>query len=151
MGCAALAAQFRSELDALKGIAKEPSLKRGEQELQDYLDANFLVYVACEAEELLGFAVSRVDGGVVWLEAIYTSPAARRKGVASALFCEVERLAKENGEPTVYNWIHPNNEKMLNFLAKRGYCVLNLIEVRKAYEGESLTQKIPVGEWEFDY
>ncbi|HMM32285.1 MAG TPA: hypothetical protein PKB13_10965 [Clostridia bacterium] len=40
---------------------------------------------------------------------------------------------------------------MLNFLAKRGYRVLNLIEVRKAYEGESLTQKIPVGEREFDY
>ena len=151
LGCAALAAQFRSELDALKGIVREPSLKRGEQELQDYLDANFFVYVACEAQKLLGFAVCRVDGGVVWLEAIFTSPAARRKGVASALFCEAERLAKENGEPTVYNWVHPNNEKMLNLLAKRGYRVLNLIEVRKAYEGENLTQKIPVGEREFDY
>ena len=41
--------------------------------------------------------------------------------------------------------------RMINFLRKRGYTVLNLIEIRKPYEGENLTQTIRVGEHEFDY
>ena len=40
---------------------------------------------------------------------------------------------------------------MIEFLRKRGYTVLNLIEIRKPYQGETLTQKITVGEHEFDY
>lgn len=37
------------------------------------------------------------------------------------------------------------------FLRKRGYTVLNLIEVRKPYKDEMLTQTITVGDHEFDY
>ena len=40
---------------------------------------------------------------------------------------------------------------MIALLRKRGYTVLNLIEIRKPYKGEKLTQVIQVGEHEFDY
>jgi len=40
---------------------------------------------------------------------------------------------------------------MIAFLRKRGYTVLNLIEIRKPYAGEKTTQIIKVGENEFDY
>lgn len=40
---------------------------------------------------------------------------------------------------------------MIDFLRKRGYTVLNLIEIRKPYKGKKLTQTIAVGEHEFDY
>ena len=40
---------------------------------------------------------------------------------------------------------------MIEFLKKRGYTVLNLIEIRKPYKDEKLTQTIVVGEHEFDY
>ena len=40
---------------------------------------------------------------------------------------------------------------MIAFLRKRGYTVLNLIEIRKPYQGEKLAQVIQVGEHEFDY
>ncbi|MCE5236194.1 MAG: GNAT family N-acetyltransferase [Clostridiaceae bacterium] len=149
--CAALVAQFRVELKSLKGIVAQPDAKQGEAELFEYLDKGFPVYMAEEGGALLGYAVCKTDDGVVWLESIFTAPGARRRGVAKALFERAERLAAEYGEPTVYNWVHPNNEKMLAFLKKRGYNVLNLIEVRKAYEGEALTRKIPVGERTFDY
>ena len=40
---------------------------------------------------------------------------------------------------------------MIALLRKRGYTVLNLIEIRKPYQEENLTQIIKVGEHEFDY
>lgn len=40
---------------------------------------------------------------------------------------------------------------MIEFLRKHGYTVLNLIEIRKPYQDETLTQTITVGEYEFDY
>jgi hypothetical protein len=50
-----------------------------------------------------------------------------------------------------YNWVHPNNDGIIAFLRKRGYGVLNLIELRGARPGASLTNKVRVGEHEFDY
>ena len=54
-------------------------------------------------------------------------------------------------DDTVYNYVHPNNHRMIEFLRKRGYTVLNLIEIRRPYKDEKLTQTIAVGEHEFDY
>jgi len=63
-------------------------------------------------------------------------------------------LARENrwhGEDQVYNWVHPDNHKIIAFSAKRGYNVLNLIELRKPHPGEKLCQRIRVGEHEYNY
>jgi len=45
----------------------------------------------------------------------------------------------------------PNNHKMISFLRHQGYTVINLIEIRKPFKEEVLTQKINVGEHIFDY
>lgn len=60
-------------------------------------------------------------------------------------------MAKRLGGDTVYNWVHPNNDKIIPFLLKRGYNVLNLIEIRKPSGNEFLTQKINVGKYEYNY
>jgi ribosomal protein S18 acetylase RimI-like enzyme len=58
------------------------------------------------------------------------------------LFRKAEEIAASMGEDTVYNFVHPNNEGMIRFLASKGYTVLNMIEVRKPYKGEKLTTTI---------
>jgi len=45
----------------------------------------------------------------------------------------------------VYNWVHPNNQAILAFLARRGYRVLNLIEIRRPLPGETLAGQVTVG------
>ena len=75
----------------------------------------------------------------------------RRHDVATVLHSKAEEIAVSYGDDTVYNYVHPNNHCMLEFLRKRGYTVLNLIEIRKPYKGEKLTQKIAVGDHKFDY
>ena len=148
---AEMAALFRAELRSYKGIVSEPNIEAGREEMEEYLSARFPVFAALVDDEYAGYVVCRIDSEVVWVESIFVKEEYRRQGVAAALHSKAEEIAASYGEDTVYNYVHPNNHRMIEFLRKRGYTVLNLIEIRKPYQGETLTQKITVGEHEFDY
>lgn len=146
-----LVTQFRVTLSSYKGIKMEPDFKWAEEEIHEFLDKGYPVY-ACECEnEYAGYIVCRIEEPCLWVEHIYVRKEYRRKGVASLLFKKAEEIAQSMGDDTVYNFVHPNNEGMLNFLASKGYTVLNMIEVRKPYTGEKLNTKIHVEDREFDY
>ncbi len=119
--------------------------------MEEYLSAGFPVFAAMVDGKYAGYVVCRVDSEVVWVESIFVKEEYRRCGVASVLHSKAEEIAASYGEETVYNYVHPNNHRMIAFLRKRGYTVLNLIEIRKPYKGENLTQTVTVGEHKFDY
>jgi len=147
-----LVAQFRVELGMLHGYAQEPDLKAAAREIAEYEASGFIITVAEESEcRLVGYLVCRVNDGIVWAESLYVAPEFRRRGIASILYAEAEKLANKIGCDTVYNWVHPNNDRIIEFLRKRGYGVLNLIELCGVRPGTSPTKKIRVGEHEFDY
>ena len=148
---AQLVALFRVELRSFKGIVSKPNIDAGREEMEEYLSAGFPVFAAVINGQYAGYVVCRVDSEVVWVESIFVKEEYRRQGVASALHNKAEEIAASYGEETVYNYVHPNNHRMIAFLRKRGYTVLNLIEIRKPYQGEQPTQTICVGEHEFDY
>ena len=148
---AEMVALFREELRSYKGIESKPNLDAGREEMDEYLSAGFPVFAAMEDGKYAGYVVCRVDSEVVWVESIFVKEEYRRHGVATALHSKAEEIAASYGEDTVYNYVHPNNHRMIEFLRKRGFTVLNLIEIRKPYKGEKLTQTITVGEHEFDY
>lgn len=148
---AQMVALFRVELRSYKGIVSKPNVDAGREEMEDYLAAGFPVFAAIVDGEYAGYVVCRVDSEVVWVESIFVKDEYRRQGIASALHSKAEEIAAFYGDDTVYNYVHPNNHRMIAFLRKRGYTVLNLIEIRKPYQGEQPTQTICVGEHEFDY
>ena len=148
---AEMVALFRVELRSYKGITSKPNIEAGREEMEEYLAAGFPVFAATVDGEYAGYVVCRIDSDVVWVEAIFVKAEYRRKGIASALHRKAEEIAASYGDDTVYNYVHPNNHRMIDFLRKRGYTVLNLIEIRKAYQGEQPTRTIRVGEHEFDY
>ena len=148
---AEMVASFRVELRSYKGIVSRTNVDAGREEMQEYLTAEFPVFAAVVDGEYAGYVVCRVDSDVVWVESIYVKEKFRRHGVATALHSKAEEIAASYGDDTVYNYVHPNNHRMIDFLRKRGYTVLNLIEIRKPYKDEKLTQTIAVGEHEFDY
>ena len=148
---AEMVALFRVELRSYKGIESKPNIEAGREEMEEYLAANFPVFAAVVDGEYAGYVVCRIDSEVVWVESIFVREEYRRCGVASALHRKAEEIAASYGEETVYNYVHPNNHRMIEFLRKRGYTVLNLVEIRKSYQGEKLTQTITVGEHQFDY
>lgn len=148
---AEMVALFRVELRSYKGIASKPNVNVGREEMDEYLSAGFPVFAAMVDGKYAGYVVCRVDSEVVRVESIFVKEEYRRHGVAAALHSKAEEIAASYGEDTVYNYVHPNNHRMIEFLRKRGYTVLNLIEIRMPYQGENLTQVIHVGEHEFDY
>lgn len=148
---AEMVALFRVELRSYKGIASKPNVEAGREEMEEYILAGFPVFVALVDGKYAGYVVCRVDSQVVWVESIFVKEEYRRHGVAAALHSKAEEIAASYGNDTVYNYVHPNNHRMIGFLRKRGYTVLNLIEIRKPYKNEKLTQTIAVGEHEFDY
>lgn len=148
---AEMVAQFRAELRSYKGIVSKSNIEAGREEMAEYLFAKFPVYAALVDGEYAGYVVCRVDSEAVWMESIFVKEEYRRHGVATALHRKAEEIAASYGDDTVYNYVHPNNHRMIEFLRKRGYTVLNLIEIRKPYKDEKLTQTIAVGEHKFDY
>ena len=148
---AEMVALFRVELRSYKGIVSKTNIEAGREEMEEYLAAGFPVFASIMDGEYAGYVVCRVDSQVVWVESIFVKEEYRHHGVATALLSKAEEIAATYGEDTVYNYVHPNNHRMIAFLRKRGYTVLNLIEIRKPYQGEQPTQTICVGEHEFDY
>lgn len=148
---AEMVAQFRVELRSYKGVVSKPNLEAGREEIEDYLSARFPVFAALVDGEYAGYLVCRIDGGVVWVESLFVKTNFRRQGVATALHSKAEEISASLGGDTVYNYVHPNNHRMIVFLRKRGYTVLNLIEIRKPHKDETLTRQITVGEHAFDY
>ncbi len=113
------------------------------EELQDYIDNKYPIFIVKDKEnKVVGYLVCKVEEDIVWAESLYVLPEYRRRGgIASLLFNEAEKLAEKLGSDTVYNWVHPNNDRIIKFLEKRGYDVLNLIEIRKSWKDEINNQK----------
>ena len=148
-----LISDFRLNLAEFKEIKQiQPNFKKAEEELDDYLEKNYPIFIAVDSlNKILGYMVCRIIDNVIWVESLYVTPNNRRSGVGSALYAEAELLGEQHQSDTLYNWIHPNNEVIVKFLQKKGYSVLNLIELRKKHPNEKINKKIRVNNYEFDY
>ena len=145
-----LIGQYRAALAEIRGQAAAIDAPAAEGELAEYQQKGFPIFVAAEgAGKIVGYLVCRIDGKVLWAESLFVLPAFRRRGIASALYAEAERLAESLGGETVYNWVDPDNDAIVAFLARRGYDVLNLIELRRPRPGERPGRRIRVGGHEF--
>ena len=148
---APLVAAFRTQLKSCKGIKSQPDIEAGKEEILEFVESGFPVYAVEDSGILAGYIVCRIDAPCLWVEHIYVRPDYRRRGIATMLFGKAEEIAASMGEDTVYNYVHPNNENMIRFLRSKGYTVLNMIEIRKPYKDEKLTEIIHVGKEAFDY
>ncbi len=146
-----LIADFHVTLAGFRGMKGERNLSSARKEFMEYMEKGYPMYVATEDSKIDGYLVCRVDDDVVWAESLYVLPEHRRRGIGSALYEKAEELSESLGGDTVYNWVHPNNDAIISFLKKRGYNVLNLIEIRRRWKGEETSMKMKVGEHEFDY
>ncbi len=148
---APLVAAFRTQLRSYKGIKSQPNIEAGKEEIIEFLESGFPIYAIENNGTLTGYIVCRIDEPCLWVEHIFVREEYRRKGIATMLFEKAEEIAASMGEETIYNYVHPNNENMIQFLRSKGYTVLNMIEIRKPYNNEKLTTTIHVGNETFDY
>ncbi len=148
---APLVAGFRVTLDSYRGVASQPDQEAAKEEILELFSQGYPIFAAADGEEFVGYIVCRIEEPCLWVEHFYVLPGYRRRGIATGLFCKAEDLARQMGEDTVFNFVHPNNDGMIAFLRSRGYTVLNMIEIRKPYRNEELHTKINVADNVFDY
>ncbi|MDX1614697.1 MAG: GNAT family N-acetyltransferase [Candidatus Promineifilaceae bacterium] len=147
-----LIAQFRVTLARFRDRVRQPDPDAASSELASYQNPRYRMFVAeIDADELVGYLVCRVEEDVVWAESLFVTPEHRRQGIGTALYQEAEALAEAVGSETVYNWVHPNNDRIIRFLQRRGYTVLNLIELRARRDGEAAERRVRVGAFTYDY
>ena len=149
----ALIAAFRVELAAFRGHEREPNLAAAADEFQEYLDQEFPIFIAEDDNtgQKVGYLVCRKDDTILWGESLFVSPEFRRRGVAGMLYAAGEDLAQQLGEPTIYNWVHPNNNAIIAFLKTRGYDTLNLIEIRRALPEDKRSTRLRIGDHDYWY
>lgn len=146
-----LTADFRKSLAALKGNKIESDVDEAVEELRYYISKDYPVFAISDGGKYVGYCVCRIEDDVVWLESLYVRKEYRRNGIGTMLFNKAAAIAKEHHNDTLYQYVHPNNDVMIRFLAKQGYDVLNLIEIRKAYEDEELKDNYQIGDHSFRY
>ena len=147
-----LIAKFRVSLRSLKGSETKEDLKSAEEELEFYQRKKYPILLALGSnEDALGYIVIKIEDEIVWAESLYVSESSRQKGIGGDLYHKAEEIAQKFQQDTIYNWIHPNNTKIINFLKKRGYDVLNLVEIRKKRKNEIIQSTINIGDNSFDY
>ncbi len=146
-----LVVDFRKALAGLKKEESHTDVDDAVEELKYYVRKGYPVYAISDNGRYIGYAVCRIEDDVVWLESIYVRKEYRRKGIGKMLFERADAIAKEHGNDTLYQYVHPNNDLMLNFLKGNGYDVLNLIEVRKAYPAEEPKEEYTIGDHRYRY
>lgn len=142
---------FRKELRSFKGIESKVNIQDGKEELDEFLNSDFPIFAASTNSKYVGYLICRIENEIVWVEQIFVKKEYRLNNIATLLCKKAEEISTLYGNETLYFYVHPNNDVMINFLRKQGYSVLNLIEIRKPYKDEKLLQKIKVGDNEFDY
>ena len=142
---------FRKTLASLKGQISTIDVDEAVEELRYYLNKKYPIYAVSDNGRYIGYCVCRIDDDVVWLESIYVRPEYRKKGVGRMLFEKAEAVAKEYGNDTLYLYVHPNNDQMINFSDHLGYNVLNLIEIRRSYPDEENKESYTIGEHTYKY
>ncbi len=148
-----LIAEFRVTMCRFRGSAPPLDLAAAERELLAYGADQYHLYLAQskDDEAVVAFMVCCVAAGRVSVEALYVMPEYRRQGVGNLLYDRAEALAEEEGDEPISNWVHPNNDRYIAFLRKRGYLVLSLVELRKPRAGEGPLDQIKVGKNIFQY
>lgn len=147
-----LITQFRVTMSRYHGRAEPQDVSAAEAELARYDEPSYKVFVAeNEEKKPIGYLVCRISEEKVCAESLFVLPEYRRRGIGTALYERVEELVEELDLETVYNQVLPNNDRMIGFLLKRGYNILNMIELRGPRRGETNLQRIKVGKNTFDY
>ena len=146
-----LVVEFRKTLHSLKDSGNLIDVDDAVEELHYYLNKNYPIYAISDNGRYIGYCVCRIEDDVVWLESIYVRKEYRRQGIGRMLFEKAESVAKEYGNETLYQYVHPNNDTMIRFLKTNGYDVLNLIEIRKAYAEEENKETYTIGDHTYKY
>jgi ribosomal protein S18 acetylase RimI-like enzyme len=104
-------------------------------------DSHILVAETLATSEVLGFCRYERHQGAFFGRELCVLETKRYRGVGTALLRAVEKRIQEAGETNVFISVVARNAQALQFFAKRGYNILNMIELRTPFPDERIVRK----------
>jgi len=136
-------------MSRLNGSDKIVMMSEAMREAEGYFTENRKIFVYKMNNKMVGFSVLKIEDTVVWLDWLYVDPDYQGGEISSKLFDHAEEFSRKLGNDQLYVWVHPDNHRMIGFLKKKGYEVLNLIEIKKVKA--NIQEKIEILGNEFKY
>jgi ribosomal protein S18 acetylase RimI-like enzyme len=101
------------------------------------------ILVARDAEEMLGFCISRYDDGLIWLAWFGVKPNCRHKGIGGELLIALDKTADRRRAHKVWCDTRTVNLKAQSVLQKAGYT--KIAELKNHWYGQDffLWEKLP--------
>jgi ribosomal protein S18 acetylase RimI-like enzyme len=90
-----------------------------------------LFFVAIDAHAVVGTVMGGYDGHRGWIYSLAVSPAARRRGIGTALMRHLEQELSSRGCPKVNLQVFVSNSEEVEFYKKLGYEVEERVSMGK--------------------
>jgi ribosomal protein S18 acetylase RimI-like enzyme len=104
-------------------------------------DSHILVAEAADSGEIVGFCRYERHQGAFFGRELCVTENKRLRGAGTALLRAAEKRIKEAGEHNLFISVVARNPQALEFFAKRGYNILNTVELRTPFPDEPVTRK----------
>jgi ribosomal protein S18 acetylase RimI-like enzyme len=104
-------------------------------------DSHILVAETTEAGEIVGFCRYERHQGAFFGRELCVLETKRHYGVGTALLRTVEKRIQEARETNLFISVVARNAQAIEFFAKRGYNILNMIELRTPFPEERVLRK----------
>ena len=104
-------------------------------------DSHILVAETTDTNEIVGFSRYERHQGAFFGREMCVTETKRLRGVGTALLRAVEKRIREAGETNLFISVVARNAQALQFFAKRGYSILNTVELRTPFPDERVARK----------
>ncbi len=110
---------------------------------QDMLQesSHILVAETTEGKTVVGFCRVELHEGAYFLRELGVTENWQIRGVGTALLRAAEDYIREAGETNLYLSVVPRNINAVRFFVRRGYDILNTMELRTTVAEEKITRK----------
>jgi GNAT superfamily N-acetyltransferase len=121
--------------------APKTDRKRGEETARESLGENSWIFVTEDYARLVGFARVQLWDGAYFVREVFIEKPFRRQSAGSKMLAKCEDLVKRRGETSAYLSAEPKHSVSLKFLTKNGYDTLNMLELRKDFAHNDVTER----------
>ncbi len=145
VGLTELVAEFYTFHRQLTGRSPLPSEEAATIIPKEMLQESSYVLVAepTDSKDVVGFCRIELHEGAYFLREIGVTENWRIRGVGTALLRAAEKYIKEAGKTNLYLSVVPRNIDAIRFFVRRGYDIINTLELRTEVSKEKI-QRTPL-------
>lgn len=125
---------------------------QSEKDLQQFNEGKNTLYLAKEAQEVIGFLVLEARGDeVCWINELYVQPEKRGQGYGTAMLEACKTLACQQGYEAISIDVVLRNEAAIRLYQRSGFDTLSLVTLRHDFHDSQRDRTVDLLDFHFKY